>query len=60
MNFTEKVLKNINVKSVVHIGAHLGQEVLFYKQHGVDEIYLFEPQKQLFELFVVVFSFNNL
>tara|TARA_B000000565_G_C23748097_1_gene363618 strand:- start:33 stop:770 length:738 start_codon:yes stop_codon:yes gene_type:complete len=48
MSFTEKVLKNINVKSVVHIGAHLGQEVLFYKQHGVDEIYLFEPQKQFY------------
>lgn len=40
--YTEKI------KSVAHVGAHLGQEVLIYKKFCNNYIYLFEPQKNVF------------
>ena len=40
--YTEKI------KSVAHVGAHLGQEVLIYEKFCNDYIYLFEPQKNVF------------
>jgi len=50
MNFIEKTIKNNQIKTVVHVGAHKGQEVPIYKKHGLKNIYLFEPQKPLFKI----------
>ncbi len=37
-----------NIKKIVHVGAHLGQEVDFYLKYNPEKIYLFEPNKKIF------------
>jgi len=37
------------INGVIHVGAHLGQEVTLYNEYGINKIYLFEPQKKIFE-----------
>tara|TARA_B100000886_G_scaffold337897_1_gene299620 strand:- start:874 stop:1650 length:777 start_codon:yes stop_codon:yes gene_type:complete len=36
------------IKSIAHVGAHLGQEIDIYKKFDIKNIYLFEPQKSIF------------
>lgn len=39
----------LQIKGVAHFGAHLGQEVHYYIKNNIDNIHLFEPQKDIFE-----------
>ena len=41
---------NMDVKGIIHIGAHLGQEIEDYIGMGVQNIMLFEPLSETFEL----------
>lgn len=41
---------NMNVFGVIHIGAHYGEEVSNYVNLGIDDIVLFEPLKENFEV----------
>jgi FkbM family methyltransferase len=41
---------NMNVSGVIHIGAHYGEEVSNYVNLGIDDIVLFEPLKENFEV----------
>jgi len=44
LKFNELYTKyNLEIKSVIHIGAHHGQEVHLYKEVGASDIILFEP-----------------
>ncbi len=55
---------NLDISGISHIGAHIGQEVEIYKENNIDKIYLFEPQKSIFEKLIKnvdtneVFCFN--
>jgi len=46
----EYLLKNVNVKSVFHIGAYDGSETDFYIQMGIKNIIYAEPNPELFNL----------
>lgn len=39
---------NLNIKGVIHIGAHYGQEYMAYNELGVTHMMLFEPVKANF------------
>ncbi len=41
---------NMNISGVIHIGAHYGEEVPNYVNLGIDDIALFEPLKNNFEV----------
>ncbi len=41
---------NLNIKGIIHIGAHYGTEVPDYIRHGVGEIVLFEPLSNNFNV----------
>ena len=41
---------NMNISGVIHIGAHYGEEVSNYVNLGIDDIVLFEPLKENFEV----------
>jgi FkbM family methyltransferase len=41
---------NMNVSGVIHIGAHYGEEVSNYVNLGIDDIVLFEPLEENFEI----------
>ena len=47
----KKIFKKFSNKihSIAHVGAHLGQEVEIYLQAKPDNLYLFEPQKNIFD-----------
>ena len=44
--FLEKFKNEIN--GIIHVGAHLGQEVDEYLKFNANKIYLFEPQIEIF------------
>lgn len=48
----EDIIKkyNMNVSGVIHIGAHYGEEVSGYVKVGIENIILFEPLKENFEV----------
>lgn len=47
LNFDEINKKyNLNIKGVIHIGAHYGQEFFLYKKYNINNIILFEPLKK--------------
>lgn len=46
----EYLLKNVNVKSVFHIGAYDGSEIDFYIQMGIKNIIFAEPNPELYDL----------
>ena len=51
LEFEDLVKKyNMNVSGVIHIGAHYGEEVSNYVNLGIDDIVLFEPLKENFEV----------
>lgn len=41
---------NLNIKGVIHIGAHYGTEIPDYIRHGVREMVLFEPLSNNFNV----------
>jgi len=47
----DKILKkyNMNIKGVIHIGAHYGQEHSLYKKNGISNIVYFEPLSKNFQ-----------
>jgi len=40
---------NINVKGVIHVGGHIGQEMETYRKNNVDNLIVFEPQQVPFQ-----------
>ena len=50
ISFTKLVNKyTLKITGVSHFGAHKGQEVKSYKENGINNIHLFEPQTNVFE-----------
>lgn len=47
---------NLKINGVSHFGAHLGQEVLTYKELDIKNIHLFEPQKEIFNILKAKFG----
>jgi len=41
---------NMNIKGVVHIGAHYGEEIYEYVDNGIQKITVFEPLSKNFEV----------
>ena len=53
LSFNYKNLKkkyNLKINGIIHIGAHYGEEVLDYIESGVNDIILFEPLKNNFNI----------
>ena len=51
INFTTLYKKyNMDIKGVVHVGAHYGEEVLDYVQNGIQNIIVFEPLSNNFDI----------
>ena len=49
-----------DIDGIIHVGAHLGQEVQDYRKFNFNKIILFEPQKDIFDqLTTNVEGFNN-
>lgn len=40
---------NLDIKGVIHIGAHFGEELDIYENFGINNIFLFEPIESNFE-----------
>ena len=49
---SEKTFEKIspNIKGVIHIGAHHGQEHVLYKKYNINKMIYFEPLKDVFEI----------
>jgi len=41
---------NLNIKGVIHIGAHYGEEYEYYKELGIKNFLFFEPIPECFEI----------
>lgn len=50
---------SLKVTGIAHFGAHLGEEVKYYRELNYTNIHLFEPQKQLFKKLCESFSEDN-
>tara|TARA_Y100000768_G_C23982247_1_gene686573 strand:- start:448 stop:1215 length:768 start_codon:yes stop_codon:yes gene_type:complete len=50
---------NLKINGISHFGAHLGQEVDSYKNLGIKNIHLFEPQKAIYESLKDKFKDDN-
>jgi FkbM family methyltransferase len=51
INFTNiKKKYNMNIKGIVHIGAHYGEEISEYVNNGIQNIVLFEPLADNFNI----------
>lgn len=55
MDFKEILNRGHTIKKVIHVGAHYGEEVPFYKENGSDCI-LFEPHPDSYSLLESKFS----
>lgn len=45
MLITDYNYSSLGIKTVVHVGANIGEELQFYKNIGVNKIYFFEPRE---------------
>lgn len=45
-----KIKYDMNIKGIIHVGAHYGEEVIDYVNSGVNEIVLFEPLENNFNV----------
>lgn len=45
----EEIIKkyNLNLRGVIHVGGHVGEEIKLYKKH-TDKIHIFEPLEECF------------
>ena len=44
INFTNLRKKyNMNIKGIIHVGAHYGEEIQEYVDNGIQKITVFEP-----------------
>lgn len=51
INFTSLYNKyEMDIKGIVHIGAHYGEEIQDYVEHGIQKITLFEPLSKNFDI----------
>lgn len=51
ISFSDMVKKyNMNVTGIIHIGAHYGEEISEYVDNGIDDIVLFEPLSENFNI----------
>lgn len=41
---------NLNITGVIHVGGHVGQEMEVYKNNNVENLIVFEPQKEPFNI----------
>ena len=41
---------NMDIKGILHIGAHYGQEYSIYKKHNIREVIFFEPLEKNFKI----------
>ena len=39
----------INISGIIHVGGHIGDELMDYKMMDVDQFIIFEPQQHCFE-----------
>lgn len=46
----EKAMKITNSKNLIHVGAHVGQEILLYKKYNFNNVYLVEPIENSFKI----------
>jgi FkbM family methyltransferase len=46
MLITHYDYSKLNIKTVVHVGANIGEELEFYTNIGVNKIYFFEPRQE--------------
>lgn len=46
MIITHYDYSSLNIRTVVHVGANIGEELEFYKSIGVKKIYFFEPREE--------------
>jgi FkbM family methyltransferase len=46
MIITHYDYSKLNIKTVVHVGANIGEELEFYNKLGVKKIYFFEPREE--------------
>lgn len=53
MNLKQLITKyNLDIKGVIHIGAHYGQEHSTYLDLGINKIVYFEPQRSIYDKLV--------
>lgn len=52
-------IKNLKIKGVIHVGAHLGEEVNFYKSNGAKEIILFEANPVLVKKLSSIYQYDH-
>jgi len=51
LNFTQLRKKySMDIKGIVHVGAHYGEEIYEYVNNGIQEIILFEPLSECFDV----------
>jgi FkbM family methyltransferase len=51
INFTKIIKKyNMNITGIIHIGAHYGEEIRDYIDNGIEDIILFEPLSDNFNI----------
>lgn len=51
INFTNLLKKyNLNIKGIVHVGAHYGEEIQEYVNNGIQTITVFEPLSNNFDI----------
>ena len=41
---------NMDVKGIIHVGAHYGEEISEYIENGIQDIVLFEPLSECFDV----------
>jgi len=50
LNFNSLIRQyKVNITGIIHVGGHIGDELHEYKNIGVDNIIIFEPQRHCFE-----------
>jgi FkbM family methyltransferase len=60
LNFDQLYYKyNLNLKGVIHIGAHFGSEYNVYKKYGIPNCLFFEPLPHTFEVLKNNIGKNN-
>lgn len=51
ISFTELKKKyNMNIKGIIHVGAHYGEEIVEYVNNGITDILVFEPLDECFNI----------
>jgi FkbM family methyltransferase len=51
LSFTQLRKKySMNIKGIIHVGAHYGEEIGEYVNNGIQEIILFEPLSECFDI----------